>query len=140
MSQMCVNHIVVPSGKFILSNFIVTCLLSTSALSMIKIVVVPVSAIALFAAMLSAFKYCGMGLPNVAQAVAATNGRSLICLWGERLDVMMVASSSSQTTILLADLFKVGSKGRILAETEWLHLFALSIFAPHHQTFVGKMF
>ena len=140
MSQMCVNHIVVPSGKFILSNFIVTCLLSTSALSMIKIVVVPVSAIALFAAMLSAFKYCGMGLPNVAQAVAATNGRSLICLWGERLDVMMVASSSLQTTILLADLFKVGSKGRILAETEWLHLFALSIFAPHHQTFVGKMF
>ena len=76
MSQTCVDHIVVPLGKFILSGFIATRLLLTFALSMMNIVVAPVSAIALFAAMVSTFKYCGMGLPNVAQAAAAIEGCS----------------------------------------------------------------
>ena len=94
MLQMCVDHILVTLGKFILSSFVATHLLSTSALCMMKIVFALVSAIALFAAMMSAFKDCGMGLPNVTRAVAAINQR-LICLRGERLDVRMVASSSS---------------------------------------------
>ena len=76
MLHTCVNHIVVPLGKFILSGFVATCLFSTSVLSMMKIVVAPVSAIALFVAIVSAFKYCCMGLPNVAQAVAAIEGCS----------------------------------------------------------------
>ena len=76
MSQTCVNPIVVPSGEFILSGFIVIRLLLTSVLSMMKIVVAPVSAIALYAAMVSVFKYCNMGFPNVAQAVATIKGRS----------------------------------------------------------------
>ena len=75
MSQMCVDHIVVPSGKFILSGLVAIRLLSTSALSMMNIAVAPVSAMALFAAMVSAFKYYGMGVPNMLRAVAAIDGR-----------------------------------------------------------------
>ncbi len=56
MSQTCVDHIVAPLGKFILSGFVAISLLFTSALSMMKIVVATVSAMALFAVMVSAFK------------------------------------------------------------------------------------
>ncbi len=38
---------------------------------MIKLDVAPVSAIAWFVEIVSAFKYCGMGVPNNAWAVAA---------------------------------------------------------------------
>jgi hypothetical protein len=65
MSHTCVDQIVVPSGKLILRGFVATRLLSTSASSMMKMAVVPVSAIASFAAMVSAFKYYGMKLPNL---------------------------------------------------------------------------
>jgi hypothetical protein len=75
MLQLCVDHIVVPSGKFILSGLVVIPLLSTSALSMMNIAGAPVSAMTLFAAMVSAFKYCGMGVPNMVRAVAAIDGR-----------------------------------------------------------------
>jgi hypothetical protein len=47
---------VVPSGNFILSGFVVPRLLSTSVLPMINIDIAPVSAIALFAAMVSALR------------------------------------------------------------------------------------
>ncbi len=92
-------------------------------LSMIKMIVAPVSAIALIVAMVSMFKYCSMGLPNMARAVSTIKGSSrtfvlLIFLRGEWLDVMMGASSSLWTTLLLAVLFKVGSKEIILAETK----------------------
>ncbi len=92
MSHTCVDQIVVPLGNLILSGSIMTRLLSTSASSMMKMVVAPVSAIASFAAMVSALIYCGMGLPNIARAVVASDGR--IVLREERLDIMAVASSS----------------------------------------------
>jgi hypothetical protein len=75
VSQTCVDHIVVPSGKFILSGLVAIRLLSTSALSMMNIAVAPVSAMTLFAAMISAFKYCGIGIPNMVCAVATIKGR-----------------------------------------------------------------
>ena len=75
MSQTCVDNIVVPLGKFILSGLVALRLLLTSALSMMNIVVAPVSAMALFAAMASAFKNCGIGVPNMIRAVAAIEGR-----------------------------------------------------------------
>ncbi len=75
MSQTWVDRIVVPSGKFILSGLVAIRLLWTSALSMMNIAVAPVSAMALFAAMVSAFKYCGIGVPNMVRAVAAIEGR-----------------------------------------------------------------
>ena len=74
MSHTWVDHIVVPSGKFILSGLVAMRLLSTSALSMMNIAVAPVSTMALLAAMVSAFKYCGIGLPNMVRAVAAIEG------------------------------------------------------------------
>ncbi len=75
MSQTWVDRIVVPQGKFILSGLVAIRLLSTSALSMMNIAVAPVSAMALFAAMVSAFKYCGIGVRNMVRAVAAIKGR-----------------------------------------------------------------
>jgi hypothetical protein len=75
MLQTWVDHIVVPLGKFILSGLVAIRLLSTSALSVMNIAVVPVSAMALFAAMVIMFKYCGIGVPNMVCAVAAIEGR-----------------------------------------------------------------
>ena len=75
MLQMWVDHIVVPSGKFISSGLAAIRLLSTFTLSMMNVAVAPVSAMALFAAMVSAFKYCGIGVPNMVCAVAAIKGR-----------------------------------------------------------------
>ncbi len=123
MSHRCVDQIVVPLGKLILRGFIATRLLSTYALSMMKMAVAPVSAIASFAAMVSAFKYCGMGLPNIAWAVATSNGRSryrgaMIFVRGEWLEVMMVASSSLVLMVWPAMITRLGSKENFLAETK----------------------
>ncbi len=103
MSQTCVDHIVVPPGKFILNGLVAIRLLSTSTLSMTHIAVVPVSAMALFAAIVSSFKYCGIGVPNMVRAVAAIKGLlraavMLVVCRGERLDVTTITSSSSWTT------------------------------------------
>jgi hypothetical protein len=75
MSQMCVDRIVVLLGKSLLSGLAAMRLLSTSTLSMMNIAATPVSAMALFAAMVSTFEYCGIGVPNMVRAVAAIEGR-----------------------------------------------------------------
>ena len=129
MSHTCVDHIVEPSGKFIFSGLVAVRLLSTVALSMMNIAVAPVSAMALLAAMVSAFKYCGIGLPNMDRAVAAIEGRRCaFVVWvgrgGEQFDVTTVASSSMWSIVIDANTFNVGSKGITSAETKWLHLFA----------------
>ncbi len=80
MSQTWVDRIVVPSGKFILSGLVAIRLLLTSALSMMNIAVTPVSAMALSAAMVSAFKYCGIGVPNMVRADAAIKGRRRVSI------------------------------------------------------------
>ncbi len=116
MSHTCVDQIVVPFGNLILSGFVATHLLSTSASSMMKMAVAPVSAIASFAAMVSAFKYCGMGLLNIARAVAASNGRFV--LHEEQLDIMAVALLSLLFTVWPAVVRRVGSRERFIAETK----------------------
>ncbi len=83
---------------------------------MMKMVVVPVSAISSFAAMVSAFKYCGMGLPNIAWAVAASDGRFV--LHGERLDKLAVTLLSSLFTVCPAIVRRVGSRERFIAESK----------------------
>ncbi len=85
--------------------------------------VAPVSAMALLAAMVSAFKYCGNGLPNMVRAVAAIEGcRRVSVVWvgrgGEQFDVMTVASLSLWSTVTLANTFKMGSKDITFAETK----------------------
>jgi hypothetical protein len=116
MSHTCVDQIVVPLGNLILSGFVATRLLSTSPSSMMKMVVALVSSIASFAAMVSAFKYCGMGLPNIARAVAASNGRFV--LHEDWLDIMAVALSSLLFTVWPAIVRRVGSRERFIAETK----------------------
>jgi hypothetical protein len=90
---------------------------------MMKMTVTPVSAIASLAGMLSAFKYCGMGLPNIARAVAASDGRScshgaLIFVRGEWLEEMTITSSSLVLMVWPVIIRRVGSKERFLAETK----------------------
>ena len=124
MSHTCVNHIVVPLGKLILRGFVATHLLFTSALSMMKMTVVPVSAIASFAAMVSAFKYCGMVFPNIVQAVAMSEGWSrsrvaLMFIREEWLEVMPVFSSTSVVTEWPEMSIRVGGfKERLFTETK----------------------
>jgi hypothetical protein len=67
----CVNCICFLSGKFIVRGKVVMLLLLMLGPSMIKMKVAPVSAIAWFVVIVSAFKYCGMEVLNNAQAVAA---------------------------------------------------------------------
>jgi hypothetical protein len=110
-------------GKFIFSGLVAMRLLSTSALSMMNIAVTPVSAMALLAAMVSAFKYCGIGLPNMVHAVAAIEGHHCsFVVWvgrgGEQFDVTTVASLSLWSTVTLANTFKTGSKDITFAETK----------------------
>ncbi len=68
------STVVVPLGKFMLNGLVAIHLLLTSALSMMNIAVAPVSSMALSAAMVSAFKYCGIGVQNMVCAVAAIEG------------------------------------------------------------------
>jgi hypothetical protein len=83
---------------------------------MMKMAVAPVFAIASFAAMVSAFKYCGMGLPNIAQAVTASNG--WFVLREERLEIMAVVLSSLVLMVWPAIVRRVGSEERLFAETK----------------------
>jgi hypothetical protein len=68
---MCVDLICLPSGRLIVSGFNAGRLFFTSAPSMTKIDVAPVSAIASDVAIVIAFRYCVDGLPNILLAVAA---------------------------------------------------------------------
>jgi hypothetical protein len=136
MSHTCVDHIVLPSGKFIVRADKAIRLLSTSAPSIMKIDVAPVSVMAWFVAIVSTFEYCGMGLPNKACAIATIEvcaGKYFI-----QLEVMIVAVSSSTND----DVLRVeGSKEHEVADNKFLHLCANDkISAPHHQNFcaVGR--
>jgi hypothetical protein len=69
---------------------------------MMKIDVAPVSAMASFVAIVTAFKYCCVGLPNNIRAVAASDGGLPYYLF----DVTTVLSSS--LSIVNALIFWVG--------------------------------
>jgi hypothetical protein len=105
-----------------------------SALFMMKMEVVPVSAIAWFVAIVRAFIYCGMGVPNNVQAIAAIDEGGFCvgnhCNW---FDVTTVAVSSLHNE---DGLTEVGSKENEVAENKWLHLCANGrISSPHCQMF-----
>ncbi len=61
MSHTCVDFIRVPSGKLIVRGFTAVRLLATSAPSIMKMEVAPVSAIAQFGAIVIALILCGDG-------------------------------------------------------------------------------
>jgi hypothetical protein len=70
MSHICVDMICLPSGNFFVRGFLATRLKTMSRPSMMTMDTAPVSAIAWFVAMVNAFKYCGIGAPNICPAVA----------------------------------------------------------------------
>ncbi len=83
MLHICVDMICLPSGKFIARGFLATLLLTMSRPSMMNMDMAPVSAIAWFVTMVNAFKYCGIGAPNICLAVATIEGGE----WGMRVIV-----------------------------------------------------
>ena len=130
MSHTCVDFTCLPSGILIVKGFFASKLFLALTPSMTKIDVTPLSAIAIYVAIVSAFKYCGIGLPYTALAAAVIDVTCLGgCLFIDLFDVITVTSSSSETSSLLKHW--VGF--RELAETKLLHLCAILFSAPHHQ-------
>ncbi len=147
ISHTCVDLICFPSSKFIIRGNVAGRLLSTSAPSIIKMEVAPMSVIAWLVAIVIALRYCGMGCPNNARAVNAywyasqflgtremercvLVGISIFgnaidwraccvaCQWRKLFDVITVFSSSSMDDVPLMGVgFEAGSQ----AETKWLH-------------------
>jgi hypothetical protein len=89
-------------------------LLSMSAPSMMKMEVAPLLAMAWFVAIIIAFKYCGMGLPNNIRSAMAIVRRAFMATRRvvETLDVATVTLSSS---ILTGVDVGVGSRGVVYA-------------------------
>jgi len=105
MSHTCVDLIFLPSGRLTVSGFNANRLFSTSTPSITNMDVAPVSATAIFVAMVMAFKYCGFGLPYNILANAPNNFGSILfvwLLWVATFDVMTVlpSSSASVTTLI----------------------------------------
>jgi hypothetical protein len=78
MSQMCVHITLFPLGKLVVIGFQATCLFAMLAPSMMKIDVASVSAIAIWVAIVIAFRYWGAGLPHKCWAVVASDGCVLV--------------------------------------------------------------
>jgi hypothetical protein len=136
MSQTCVDTTFLPSGKLMVSGSVAMHLLSTSAPSMMKMEVAPVLAMAWFVAIVIAFKYCGIGLPNNIRAAMAIVRRAFMATRRvvETLDVATVTSLSS---ILTGVDVGLGSRGVVYAEIKLLHLFARpNLSATHRQVFL----
>ncbi len=96
MSHMCDDLICLPSGRLIISGFNAGRLFFTSAPSMTKIDVAPVSAIASDVAIVIAFRYCVEGLPNILLAVAAIGV-------GVRHGSARLVFAFDMTTVMLSD-------------------------------------
>ena len=96
MSHMCVDLICLPSGRLIVSGFNAGRLFFTSAPSMTKIDVAPVSAIASYVAIDIAFRYCVDGLPNILLAVAASDV-------GVRRGSVRLVVAYDMTTVMSSD-------------------------------------
>jgi hypothetical protein len=95
----------------IVSGFIAGRLFFTSAPSMIKIDVAPVSAIASDVAIVMAFRYCVEGLPNILLAVAASDvgGRRGSARLVFAFDMTPVMSSDATSLSYTALIFSMGS-------------------------------
>jgi hypothetical protein len=78
---------------------------------MTKIEVAPVSAIASDADIVRAFRYCGMGLPNIRPAVAARDvgACSGSTLFVVAFDMTTVMSSVATSPVYTALMFSMGS-------------------------------
>ena len=116
--------------KIICGGAVATRLLATSAPSMMNIDVAPVSANAWFAAIVRALSYCGIGLPNVALAVAANNGaiNFYIHFVLEQFEITTVAVSFSMQAAVVG---VVGSGELGVAKTIF-NIYVLPPISPSH--------
>jgi hypothetical protein len=97
----------------------------------------PVSAITWFAAIVRALRYCSIGLPNIALAVAANNGAINFCIHFvlEQFEITTVAVLFSTQVAVVGG---AGSRELGVAETKLLHLCDTSnISAPHRQLYLA---
>jgi hypothetical protein len=134
MSHACVDLTFLPSGRLMVRGFVANRLFATSTLSITKMEVAPISAMAWFGAMVIALIYCGFGMPYMVLATAATDVGSrcgFLRLLVAKFDMTTVTSSWSamETTLM----FSVGFRNE--AETKLLHLCAIS--TPHCQNCPG---
>ena len=109
MSHMCVDLICLPSGRLIVSGFNAGRLFFTSAPSMTKIDVAPVSAIASDVAIVIALRYCVEGLPNILLAVAVSDVgvRCGSARFVFALDMTAVMSSDATSLLYTALMFSI---------------------------------
>ncbi len=136
MSQPCVDTTFLPSGKLMVSGSVAMRLLSTSAPSMMKMEVAPVSAMAWFVVIVIAFKYCGIGLPNNVRAAMAIVRRAFMAT-RRAVETLDVATVTSLSSILTGVDVGVGSRGVVYAEIKLLRLFARpKLSAPHCQVYL----
>jgi hypothetical protein len=92
-SHMCVDLICRPSGRLIVRGFVAGCLFFTSAPSIMKFDVAPVSAIASDVAMVMALRYWFDGLPNILLAVSVSD-------FGVRRGSAFLVVSFDMTTVM----------------------------------------
>ncbi len=107
ISHMRVDLICLPSGRLIVSLFLAIRLFFAMAPSMTKIEVALVSAIASDAAIVRAFRYFGMGLPNIRPAIAA--GDVGACFIVVAFNMTTVMSSVATSPVYTALMFSMGS-------------------------------
>jgi hypothetical protein len=105
ISHTCVDWIFLPSGKLIMRGDTMIRLLSMAAPSMMKMEVVPMSAIAWLAAIVQVLRNCGIGLLQSALTIATIKDNSLFVCTGfvdAQLELITVAvSSSSHDDVLI---------------------------------------
>jgi hypothetical protein len=98
ISNTCVDWTFLPSGKLIVRGDTMIRLLSTAAPSMMKMEVVPLSAIAWLAAIVRALRNSGIGFPQSALTIATIKDDALFVCTGfvdVQLEVITVVVSSS---------------------------------------------
>jgi hypothetical protein len=95
---------------------------------MMNIDVAPVSAIAWFAAIIMALRYCSIGSPNIALAVAANDGAINFCVHFilEQFEITTVAVLFSTQVAVVG---MVGSREQGVAET---YIYVLPPISPPH--------
>jgi hypothetical protein len=94
MSHTCVDFTFLLPGKFIVRGDKAICVLSTSVPSIMKMEVAPVFAMAWLVVIVRAFKYCGMGLPNIACAIVTIEVDTVNYFVQFYVTTVMVSSST----------------------------------------------
>jgi hypothetical protein len=111
ISQMCVDFTCLLPDRLIVSGFVAGLLFFILTPSMANIEVAPVSIMACEAAIIRAFKYCSMGLPNIHLAVSAIDVGALFGsdIFVPAFNMMTVMSLFVTSLSYMALMFSVGS-------------------------------